>query len=482
VESVVVANTQYQYVLEAQDLKITYLVSGFQGLPYLTYQDSAQTLSFRGTEIRAAETEIGSLVTVTLKLTVDAGSTSFSVLIPAITLADTQAEETFKTVGVLTVHKTALVGPPSQEPEKFTKCVSSTEARALWRCPWGQGQPVEVRSAMNCGAGFSHLTRRFCNAKAREIRTLRVRRGYMGSPVIPIPVSDCKENPIDVCTSTPGPAVLARCLGGAVGVSASGATGVLGQSITAGGSGVMGENRVEPGTSTGNGVTGVCNQANGSGVWGNNTGGGYGIAGNSDAAGGVGVYGRGGRLAGHFDGHVETTGYIKCGDHVETTGYIKCGNPNVTSPTAGTCYVEVDVILQNQDCAEDFEVSRSEEVDPGSVVVIESEGAFKTSDKAYDKRVAGVISGAGACKPGIILGRTKREGNRMPVALLGKVFCKVDASREPIEVGDLLTTSPIPGHAMKAADPLRAFGAVIGKALAPMLEGQGLIPILVALQ
>ena len=106
------ANTQYQYVLEAQDLKITYLVSGFQGLPYLTYQDSAQTLSFKGTEIRAAETEIGSLVTVTLKLTVDAGSTSFSVLIPAITLADTQAEETFKTVGVLTVHKTALVAPP----------------------------------------------------------------------------------------------------------------------------------------------------------------------------------------------------------------------------------------------------------------------------------------------------------------------------------------------------------------------------------
>jgi hypothetical protein len=46
----------------------------------------------------------------------------------------------------------------------------------------------------------------------------------------------------------------------------------------------------------------------------------------------------------------------------------------------------------------------------------------------------------------------------------------------------LLITSPIPGHAMKAADPLRAFGAVIGKALAPMLEGQGLIPILVALQ
>ena len=36
--------------------------------------------------------------------------------------------------------------------------------------------------------------------------------------------------------------------------------------------------------------------------------------------------------------------------------------------------------------------------------------------------------------------------------------------------------------AMKAADPARAFGAVIGKALRPMREGCGLIPILVSLQ
>jgi|HubBroStandDraft_6_1064221.scaffolds.fasta_scaffold494445_1 hypothetical protein len=107
-----VANDQLQYMLQNQDLKITYLASGFQGLPYLTYQDQTQTLNFKGVEIRAAETEIGSLVTVTIKLTVDAGSTSFSVLIPAITLVDMQATEVFKTVGVLTVHKTGLAGPP----------------------------------------------------------------------------------------------------------------------------------------------------------------------------------------------------------------------------------------------------------------------------------------------------------------------------------------------------------------------------------
>jgi hypothetical protein len=49
-------------------------------------------------------------------------------------------------------------------------------------------------------------------------------------------------------------------------------------------------------------------------------------------------------------------------------------------------------------------------------------------------------------------------------------------------MGDLLTTSSTPGHAMKAADALKAFGSIIGKALRPFKQGQGLIPILVALQ
>jgi hypothetical protein len=45
-----------------------------------------------------------------------------------------------------------------------------------------------------------------------------------------------------------------------------------------------------------------------------------------------------------------------------------------------------------------------------------------------------------------------------------------------------LTTSPTPGHAMKAVDALKAFGAVIGKALKPLDRGVDMIPILVTLQ
>ena len=115
-------------------------------------------------------------------------------------------------------------------------------------------------------------------------------------------------------------------------------------------------------------------------------------------------------------------------------------------------------------------------------MVLDDFGGVRMSNTAYDRRVAGVISGAGGYKPAIILDRQTLGADRRPLALMGKVWCKVDASHAPIAIGDLLTTSSTPGHAMKAANPAEAFGAVIGKALRPLASGQGLVPILVALQ
>jgi hypothetical protein len=66
--------------------------------------------------------------------------------------------------------------------------------------------------------------------------------------------------------------------------------------------------------------------------------------------------------------------------------------------------------------------------------------------------------------------------------MMGKVFCKVDAAHGPVDVGDLLTTSPKAGHAMTATDPPSAIGAVVGKALRPLANGTGLVPILVMLR
>jgi hypothetical protein len=148
----------------------------------------------------------------------------------------------------------------------------------------------------------------------------------------------------------------------------------------------------------------------------------------------------------------------------------------------GDVEVTGDIRLTNADCAEHFDTSGHTVPEPGMVMVIDDEGALRPSCKAYDRRVAGVISGAGDYKPGIVLDARDTGAGRVPVALLGKTYCKADARSAPIEVGDLLTTSPTPGHAMKALDREQAFGAVIGKALRSLAHGQGMIPILIALQ
>ncbi len=141
-----------------------------------------------------------------------------------------------------------------------------------------------------------------------------------------------------------------------------------------------------------------------------------------------------------------------------------------------------DIILRNADCAEEFEVRIDIEVEPGAVLVLEPDGRLAVSSKPYDTCVAGVVSGADGVRPGIVLGRTPGAKNRLPIGLAGKVMCNVDASFGPIEVGTLLTTSPRAGYAMAATDRERAFGAVLGKAMARLASGSGRVPVLVALQ
>jgi hypothetical protein len=166
------------------------------------------------------------------------------------------------------------------------------------------------------------------------------------------------------------------------------------------------------------------------------------------------------------------------------TGHLQLDKGDVIVKGGGNIHVrdDGDITVGGSDCAEEFDVLESETSEPGTVVVIDQGGALRSSTEAYDRRVAGVLSGAGAFKPGLVLGRNQPGPHRLPVALVGKVYCKVDAQHSAIDVGDLLTTSPTPGHALKATDQTRAFGAVIGKAMRPLNTGQGLIPILIALQ
>ncbi len=160
----------------------------------------------------------------------------------------------------------------------------------------------------------------------------------------------------------------------------------------------------------------------------------------------------------------------------------------LTLSHSGTVGVKVLSITGGADLAEQFEI-RQDGNDlapkPGMVVCIDPEnpGELAVSTKAYDPTVAGIISGAGDLKPGMLMGQksTMADGE-YPVALTGRVWCLADASYAPIKPGDFLTTSNTPGHAMKAEDRHQAYGAVIGKAMSSLDEGRGLVLVLVNLQ
>ena len=127
------------------------------------------------------------------------------------------------------------------------------------------------------------------------------------------------------------------------------------------------------------------------------------------------------------------------------------------------------------DIAEAF--NAAEKLTPGDVVVINQNGekSLLLSTGSYDTTVAGIVS----TNPTIVMGDANEKS--VPLALSGVVPTKVSAENGPIEVGDLLTTSNTPGHAMKCDDKRKCFGSLVGKALEPLDKGTGTVIALVML-
>jgi len=116
-------------------------------------------------------------------------------------------------------------------------------------------------------------------------------------------------------------------------------------------------------------------------------------------------------------------------------------------------------------------------------IVGDDQGSLRESRSAYDPRVAGVVSGAHGMPAGVVLeGHEFDAAGKVQVAMSGRVWVQCDATRAPIHVGDLLTTSDERGRAMRATDPARSTGAILGKAMTNLEGGHGLVLVLVSLQ
>jgi hypothetical protein len=192
---------------------------------------------------------------------------------------------------------------------------------------------------------------------------------------------------------------------------------------------------------------------------------------------------------------IDTTGNVGIGTpapsaklHVAGTtnlrGDVSIGtaSSNANLDVQGSVTISGNIAAKYQDVAEWVPASRS--ITAGSVVVLDTQQSNHVlpSSRAYDTRVAGVVSAS----PGVILG--EGGAGKVMVATTGRVRVKVDATSGPIRVGDLLVTSDKEGIAMKSVPldlggtPIHRPGTLIGKALEPLEKGVGEILVLLSLQ
>ena len=296
--------------------------------------------------------------------------------------------------------------------------------------------------------------------------------------------------------------------------------GVLGQATAIAGVGVRGESQTGvEGDGQQTGVYGTAGNIGGEGVrgeatygvWGLGNDGGAGVVGEAGNGSTFGVWaiGGGGRLGApalRADGGTGPAIYALGGRAIEGEG-TEFGVRGVTweatgvggtftnysgglalrstgdAQVDGTMTVNVLEILGGADLAERF--TFSETAEPGTVVAIDPDngGQLEVSRESYNKRVAGVISGANELSAGVVLGTTAADEHNLPVAMSGRVWVKCDTRAQGIEAGDLLTTSDLAGYAMPVIDTDRAHGAIIGKAMTALARGDdGMVLVLVNLQ
>jgi hypothetical protein len=170
---------------------------------------------------------------------------------------------------------------------------------------------------------------------------------------------------------------------------------------------------------------------------------------------------------------------------VNAAGFVGIGtsSPTTALHVVGDVTVSGNIGAKYQDVAEWVETA--EPIEVGTVVIV-APGTLNQvvpSSMAYDTRVAGAVSR----QPGLILG--EKGDSKSLIAQSGRVIIKVDASYGAIKAGDLLVTSPTPGHAMRSkpvkvggGQSFHRPGTLVGKALEGLASGKGEILVLLTLQ
>jgi len=151
--------------------------------------------------------------------------------------------------------------------------------------------------------------------------------------------------------------------------------------------------------------------------------------------------------------------------------------------TTGKGFFNGGTQVGGADFAESIAIVKEQiQSEPGDLLVVDTAGLrrLRLANEPYSTLVAGIYS----TKPGVLARPQSMDQtiNQVPLAIVGIVPCKVSAENGAILPGDLLVSSSTPGRAMKGTDRAQMLGAVVGKALEPLRQGNGVIEVLVTLQ
>jgi hypothetical protein len=256
--------------------------------------------------------------------------------------------------------------------------------------------------------------------------------------------------------------------GPAVNGIATGGWGVRGQA-TAGGIGVLGD------SSNARGVIGT--------LGGTSCGGTYAVGACSGVAGAVGLFARSAGNGTAVQAQVQdVTANI-------FVGQFNGNKARINSQGAG--FFNGGTQTGGADFAESLPTSDdTAALEPGDVLEIDPQrpSTVRRARGPESRLVAGVYS----TKPAVLAvashGVDDTLEGEVPVGIVGVLPTKVTDENGPIAIGDLLVTATRPGYAMRArpaiVDGVAVYptGAVLGKALAPLAQGQGTIEVLVSLR
>ncbi|MDY6933455.1 MAG: discoidin domain-containing protein [Spirochaetota bacterium] len=208
---------------------------------------------------------------------------------------------------------------------------------------------------------------------------------------------------------------------------------------------------------------------------------------NSDSMGcgvlGISRFGVGGVFASEHSYSVVADGYCHLSEYDDSLGLMGNGDALLVN---GKTEFNGKINLRNSlkdnafpvNIVEMFEVDNAYYIELGDLLVVSEEGnsILSRSKVSYSTSLVGVVSG----NPTVVINNSGKEKMIYPVALAGKVLCRVDARDRAINPGDMIVTSDKPGCGMSGEiDSFSKIGSVIGKALDGIDQGIGIIPIFI---